>query len=75
MKKRKDKMKFKVIIDYCESNLIEINVDDPESAAKSALKLFQSGRIKPLINEISVFDLEDELGFEPPIYVLRPSGE
>jgi hypothetical protein len=66
-------MQFKVVVDFCEINMIEINVEDPESAANAVLKLSKEGRLKPQINEIAVFDIEDEFGFEPPIYVLQPS--
>jgi len=66
-------MQFKVVVDFCEINMIEINVEDPESAANAVLKLFKEGRLKPQINEIAVFDIEDEFGFEPPIYVFQPS--
>jgi|688.fasta_scaffold471631_2 hypothetical protein len=66
-------MQFKVVVDFCEINMIEINVEDPESAANAVLKLFKEDRLKPQINEIAVFDIEDEFGFEPPIYVFQPS--
>ena len=64
-----------MIVDFYETNLIEVNVQNPESAARSALKLFKEGRLKPEINEIAVFDIEDELGFEPPLFVLRPEED
>jgi hypothetical protein len=65
-------MKFKVIVDFQEIHMIEINVKDPESAANAVLKLFKEGRLSPQINEIAVCDIEDEFGFEPPLYVLNP---
>jgi hypothetical protein len=64
-------MKFKVIVDFQEIHMIEINVEDPESAANAVLRLFQDGRLKPNVNEIAVFDIEDEFGFDPPLHVLR----
>jgi hypothetical protein len=65
-------MKFKVVVDFYELNLIELNVNDPESAANAVLKLFKEGRLKPEINEIAVFDLLDEFEMDPPIFVLNP---
>jgi hypothetical protein len=67
-------MKFKVIVDFQEINMIEINVKNPESAANAVLKLFKEGRLSPQINEVAVFDIKDEFGFEPPLYVLRPNN-
>jgi hypothetical protein len=67
-------MKFKVIVDFQEINMIEINVKNPESAANAVLKLFKEGRLSPQINEVAVFDIKDELGFEPPLYVLHPNN-
>ena len=64
-------MKFKVIVDFQEIHMIEINVEDPESAANAVLRLIQDGRLKPNVNEIAVFDIEDEFGFDPPLHVLR----
>ena len=64
-------MKFKVIIDFQEIHMFEINVEDPESAANAVLRLFQDGRLKPNVNEIAVFDIEDEFAFDPPLHVLR----
>jgi hypothetical protein len=68
------RMKFKVIVDFQEINMIEINVKNPESAANAVLKLFKEGRLSPQINEVAVFDIKDELGFEPPLYVLHPNN-
>jgi hypothetical protein len=65
-------VKFKVVVDFIELNIIELNVSDAESAAQSVLKLFNEGRLKTKINEIAVFDIEDEFGFEPPIFTLKP---
>ncbi len=65
-------MKFKVVVDFTELNIIELNVNDAEIAAQSVLKLFNDGRLKAIINEIAVFDIEDEFGFEPPIFTLKP---
>jgi hypothetical protein len=65
-------MQFKVIVDFTEIKMIEINVENPQSAAKAVLKLINEGKLKPQINEIAVFDIEDDLGFEPPIFVLNP---
>ncbi len=61
-------MKFKVIVDFQEINMIEINVNSPEKAASAALKLFKEGRLKPEIKEISVYDIENEFNFDPPLY-------
>ena len=68
-------MKFKVIIDFQEIHMIEINVEDPKSAANAVLRLFQEGRLKPNVNEIAVFDIENEFGFEQPLYVLQTVQE
>ncbi len=65
-------MQFKVIVDFYEINIIEINVDDPETAARAVLKLYNEGQIKPEINKIAVCDLEDEFGLSSPIFVLEP---
>jgi hypothetical protein len=65
-------MQFKVIVDFAEIHMIEVNVEDPQSAANAVLKLINDGKLKPQINEIAVFDIEDDLGFEPPIFVLNP---
>ena len=65
-------MKFKVVVDFIELNIIELNVSDAESAAQSVLKLFNEGRLKTKINEIAVFDIEDEFETEPPIFTLKP---
>jgi len=65
-------MKFKVLVNFQEIHMIEINVDNPESAANAVLKLFKEGRLSLQINEITVCDIEDEFGFEPPLYVLNP---
>ena len=65
-------MHFQVIIEFAEIKMIEINVDSPQNAAKAALKLINEGKLKPQINEIAIFDIEDDLGFEPPIFVLNP---
>ena len=64
-------MQFKIVVDFHEINIIEVNVDNPENAANAVLKLFKEGRLKSEINEIAVFDIEDEFGFEPPLHVLR----
>jgi hypothetical protein len=69
------RMKFKLIIDFQEIHMIEINVEDPESAANAVLRLFKDGRLKPKVNEIAVFDIENEFGFDPPLHVLRPNNE
>ena len=61
------------LIDFQEIRIIEINVRDPESAALGALKLFQEGRLKPDIYEITVFDIEEGLGIEPPLFVYNKS--
>ena len=65
-------MQFKVVIDFHEINMIEVNVDNPENAANAVLKLYKEGRLKPEINEITIFEIEDEFGFDPPLHVLRP---
>jgi hypothetical protein len=65
-------MKFKVVVDFAELKIIELNVNNAESAAQSVLKLFNDGRLKPIINEIAVFDIEDEFETEPPIFTLKP---
>jgi hypothetical protein len=68
-------MKFKVIVDFHEINMIEINVNSPETAALAALKLFKEGRLKPEINEISVYDIENEFNFNPPLYSWHNTNE
>lgn len=65
-------MQFKVVIDFHEINMIEVNVDNPENAANAVLKLYKEGGLKPEINEITIFEIEDEFGFDPPLHVLRP---
>jgi hypothetical protein len=62
---------FKVIIDFKEFHMLGINSDDPESTAQKIKKLYEVGKIKPEINEIAVFDPEDESGFDPPLFVLK----
>ena len=62
---------FKVIIDFKEFHMIGVNSDDPELTAQKIQKLYVEGKIKPEINEIAVFDAEDELSFDPPLFVLR----
>lgn len=52
--------------------MIEINVKDSESAANAVHRLLKDGRLKPKVNEIAVFDIEDEFGFDPPLHVLHP---
>jgi hypothetical protein len=64
-------MKFKVVVNFHKINVIEINVGDAEGAAKSVFRLFDEERLKPTINEVSVFDIEDEFSLRPPIYVLK----
>ncbi len=61
---------FRVIIDFKEFHMIGVNSDDPESTAQKIQKLYEEGKIKPEINEIAVFDPEDELSFDPPLFVL-----
>ena len=62
---------FKVIVDFKELSFNEIDGDDPEKVAQNVKSLISEGKIKPEFNEISVFNPEDELGFEPPIYTLK----
>ena len=64
-------MKYKVVVDFHKINVIEINVDDAEGAAKSVFRLFDEERLKPRINEVRVFEIEDEFSLRPPIYVLK----
>jgi hypothetical protein len=63
-------MEYKVTVTFHEIHIIEINVEDPESAANATLKLFQKGRLNPQVNEIAVFEIDDEFGLEPPLFVL-----
>jgi len=62
---------FRVIIDFKEFHMIGVNSDDPELTAQKIQKMYESGKIKPEINEIAVLDSEDELSFDPPLFVLR----
>jgi hypothetical protein len=64
-------MKYKVVVDFHKINVIEINVDDAEGAAKSVFRLFDEERLKSRINEVRVFEIEDEFSLRPPIYVLK----
>ena len=62
---------FKVIVEFKELSIIEVKGIDPAEVANQVKRLFSEGKLQPELNEISVFDGEDELGFEPPIYVLK----
>jgi hypothetical protein len=65
-------MEYKVTVNFYESTVIEINVENPEDAANAALKLFKQGRLKPQINDVTVFDVGDEFGLETPLYIFKP---
>jgi hypothetical protein len=62
---------FRATIDFDEFHMIIVKASDPQAAACKIKKLYEEGRIKVVINEISIFDPSEESFFEPPLFVLR----
>jgi hypothetical protein len=59
---------YKVILEFQPLNIIAINADDPNVAAQNIRKLFESGRAKPLIKLIKVFNEEDDIFEDQPLH-------
>jgi hypothetical protein len=62
-------MQYELVISFHQINLFELNVSDPESATTSALKLFSEGRLKPKIDEIRIFETDEDIRPDTPVYI------
>jgi hypothetical protein len=60
---------YRVELNFQKISILILNAEGPKDAAMSAKKLLDTGRSKPIIEDIRVFEIEDEDNLESvPIY-------
>ena len=62
---------YKAHIEFHDSIVLAINADNPKVTAQNIKKLIDNGKMKPQIKIINIFNEDDDLKFDAPLYISK----